>query len=78
MGQLRARVVRSIVVEIPGIAEQTHGLANTAVGPVSGGRRRDDASGVISSPARAAHALDTSRWSMPLLTAIFHQLDEQR
>ena len=86
VGNYAPEVVRSIVeVEIPGIAEQirAHGLANT---PLSGlsrevvGVTARDASGalIISSPGSRGGALDTLEVVTPLLTALFHQLDEQR
>ena len=86
VGNYAPEVVRSIVeVEIPGIAEQirAHGLANT---PLSGlsrevvGVTARDSSGalIISSPGSRGGALDTLEVVTPLLTAIFHQLDEQR
>ena len=86
VGNYAPEVVRSIVeVEIPGIAEQIRadGLTNT---PLSGlsrevvGVTARDSSGalIISSPGSRGGALDTLEVVTPLLTAIFHQLDEQR
>ena len=86
VGNYAPEVVRSIIeVEIPGIAEQirAHGLTNT---PLSGlsrevvGVTARDSSGalIISSPGSRGGALDTLEVITPLLTAIFHQLDEQR
>lgn len=86
VGNYAPEVVRSIIeVEIPGIAEQirAHGLTNT---PLSGlsrevvGVTARNSSGalIISSPGSRGGALDTLEVVTPLLTAIFHQLDEQR
>lgn len=86
VGNYAPEVVRSIVeVEIPGVAEQirAHGLTNT---PLSGlsrevvGVTARDSSGalIVSSPGSHGGALDTLEVVIPLLGAIFHQLDEAR
>ena len=86
VGNYAPEVVRSIIeVEIPGIAEQirAHGLTNTPLSSLSReviGVTARDSSGalIISSPGSHGGALDTLEVVTPLLTAIFHQLDEQR
>ncbi len=86
VGNVAPEVVREIVeVEIPGIAEQirAHGLAST---PLSGlsrevvGVTARDSSGalVVSSPGSKGGALDALDVLVPLLPAIYHQLDEAR
>ena len=72
-------------MEIPGIAEQirAHGLKST---PLSGlsrevvGVSARDSSGalVVASPGSKGGALDTLAVLVPLLPAVFGQLDEER
>lgn len=86
VGNVAPEVVRELIeVEIPGIAEQirSHGLAST---PLSGlsrevvGVTARDSSGalLVASPGSKGGALDTLEVLVPLLPAIFHQLDEER
>lgn len=85
-GNYAPEVVRDVIeVEIPGIAEQirAHGLSNT---PLSGlsrevvGVTARDSSGalVLSSPGSSGGAQDTLDVLIPLLGAVFNQLDEAR
>ena len=86
VGNVAPEVVREVVeVEIPGIAEQirAHGLKST---PLSGlsrevvGVSARDSSGalVVASPGSKGGALDTLAVLVPLLPAVFGQLDEER
>ena len=86
VGNVAPEVVRDVVeVEIPGIAEQirAHGLKST---PLSGlsrevvGVSARDSSGalVVASPGSKGGALDTLAVLVPLLPAVFGQLDEER
>lgn len=86
LGNYSPEVVRSVIeVEIPGIAEQirAYGLRST---PLSGlsrevvGVTARDSSGalVLSSPGSVGGASDTLEVLVPLLGAIYSQLDEER
>lgn len=86
VGNVAPEVVREVIeVEIPGIAEQIrfHGLQST---PLSGlsrevvGVTARDSSGalLVASPGSKGGALDTLAVLVPLLPAIYHQLDEER
>ena len=86
VGNVAPEVVRELIeVEIPGIAEQirSHGLQST---PLSGlsrevvGVTARDSSGalLVASPGSKGGALDTLAVLVPLLPAIYHQLDEER
>ncbi|ENO18217.1 hypothetical protein HMPREF9004_1078 [Schaalia cardiffensis F0333] len=86
VGNVAPEVVREVIeVEIPGIAEQirSYGLKST---PLSGlsrevvGVTARDSSGalLVASPGSKGGALDTLAVLIPLLPAIYHQLDEER
>lgn len=86
VGNVAPEVVRELIeVEIPGIAEQirAHGLASTPLSSLSRevvGVTARDSSGalLLTSPGSKGGALDALEILIPLLPAIYHQLDEER